>query len=173
MILALDISTTTIGVALINNGKVSSINYISLKKTKDLIDKIQETSDWFDNDPTFQKVKYKIKEVRIEQFLQSFRKGMSSAATITKLAGFNTAVQYLMYVKLSLRPNMIASNVARKSIGIKLDKQKDTKEQICEFVHQHYYPLPRKILKGGPRKGQETWADHANDIADAIVIGLS
>lgn len=173
MILALDISTSTIGVAFINNKKVSSINYINLKKTKDLLDKIQETSDWFDNDPMFQKVKHKIKEVRIEQFLQSFRKGMSSAATITKLAGFNTTVQYLMYVKLNLRPNMIASNVARKSLGIKLDKQKDTKDQICEFIDKNHWKLPRKTLKSGPRKGQDTWADHSNDIADAIVIGLS
>jgi len=173
MILALDVSTTTIGVAIIDNKKVIEIEAIELKKTKDLLDKIVFVEDWFNTSPLLKKYKKKIKEVRIEQFLQNFRRGFSSAATITKLAGFNTAIQYLVYVKLSLRPNMVSSNTARSSIGINLDKSRDTKEQICEFVHEHHIKLPRKILKVGKNKGKETWADYANDIADAVVIGLS
>lgn len=173
MILALDISTTTIGIAFIRDNQVIHTDFIDLKKEKELLDKISIVDKYIDTNELIKKYSKKITEIRIEQFLQNFRRGLSSAATITKLAGFNTSVQYLLFKKLSLYPNMISSNTARSSLGINLDKDRDTKEQICEFVNLNYYKLPRKILKGGPNKGQETWANHANDIADAIVIGLS
>lgn len=173
MILALDVSTTTIGIAITDSKKVIWVDHINLTKHKDLLDKIEVVESYLKNNTDIKKYLKKIKEVRIEQFLQNFRRGLSSAATITKLAGFNTAVQYLVFKSTSLRPLMVSSNTARSSLGIILDKSKDTKEQVMEFVNEHHYKLPRKILKGGKNKGKETWANHANDVADAIVIGLS
>lgn len=173
MILSFDISTTAIGISVIEDKKVLYTDALRLKKIKCLLEKIEQVKSFLDSNEFINKNKRKIKEVRVEQFLQNFRRGFSSADTITKLAGFNTSVQYLLYVKFNKKPVLINAVSARKQLGINLDKDRDTKEQVMEWVEDNIkINLPRKILKGGPRKGEEVMADYANDIADAIVLGL-
>lgn len=173
MILSLDISTTTVGLALIQKNNVVLFHAIELKKQKSLYDKLDVVKKYFTEDDDFKSYKKKIKEIRVEQFLMNFRRGFSSAATITKLAGFNTAVRWMMYDLFSIRPYSINPVSARSSLGINVVKDEDTKEQVMKWVEStHKINLPTKIMKGGPNKGKKVRHPSANDIADAIVIGL-
>ena len=67
---------------------------------------------------------------------------------------------------------------ARSSLGIKLDRKSDknTKEQVFEWVQKRKefenFQWPTKVLKSGPRKGQEIFDKSCYDIADAAVMSM-
>jgi hypothetical protein len=116
--------------------------------------------------------------VFIEENLQSFRSGFSSAKTLLSLARFNGIVSLISYETFSVMPVHINVNSARKSLGIKIIRKKDggknTKDQIFEWVSDNIsFDWPKKILKSGPRKNQEIFDPSCFDMADAYVIALS
>ena len=119
--------------------------------------------------------KYKFRGVAIEEPLQSFARGLSSAKTLFTLAKFNGIIQYIVF-SLGLIPTVINVNNARKLVGIKIDKKdktKNTKEQVLEQVQNLNSSLiwPKRVLKSGTRKGLEIYDDCCYDRADAWVIG--
>ena len=125
-------------------------------------------------------IKYPIGKVYIEENLQSFRRGFSSAKTLSTLARFNGVVSLVSYETFSVEPMHINVNAARKSLGIKLIRKKQggapTKQQIFEWVDadlragEVIHPWPIKVLKSGPRKGTELLDPMSYDMADAYVI---
>ena len=74
---------------------------------------------------------------------------------------------------------MINVNTARKNAGLKVDRKSEVtiKEQVLAWVKDQPdfldYQWPTKVLKSGPRKGQEIQAPECYDIADAAVVALS
>ena len=76
----------------------------------------------------------------------------------------------------TLEPNMINSNHARKTLGIKIQREKicgiSTKEQILTWVKDKLpdFAWPTKTLKSGPRKGLEIEGASCYDIADSFVV---
>ena len=113
-----------------------------------------------------------IQAIGIEQNLQSFRSGFSSAQTISTLSKFNGIVSFISFEIFKTEPVHINVNAARKSLGIKLIRKKDggkpTKDQVLEWVQSNVeFSWPKKILKSGPRKGQEVNDPGCFDIADA------
>ena len=171
MILALDISTSITGYCIFDKNNVVNIGHIDLRKEKDFfrkVDTIKAKIIELDN-------KYKFKGVAIEEPLQSFARGLSSAKTLFTLAKFNGIIQYIVF-SLGLIPTVINVNNARKLVGIKIDKKdktKNTKQQVLEQVQQLNSTLiwPKRTLKSGPRKGLEIYDDSCYDRADAYVIG--
>ena len=125
-------------------------------------------------------VKYAITNVYIEENLQSFRRGFSSAQTLCTLARFNGIISLVAYETYSTEPVHVNVNAARKLLGIKLIRKKQggapTKEQIFEWVDSDLsrdnklFSWPTKILMSGPRKGQEILNTISYDMADAYVI---
>lgn len=94
MILALDISTSCTGYCIFSS-KSTLIHYgaIDLSKEKSFfkkVDIIQEVLSGLFNE-------YEIDQVAIEESLQSFRSGFSSAKTLFTLSKFNGIVQYICY----------------------------------------------------------------------------
>ena len=172
MVLGLDVSTAVVGYCVLDsNGTIVELDYVNLKKFKTLCSKSSNliTALRSINE------KHKITEVYIEECLQRFSYGRSSAATITKLASFNGIVQYLSYDTYGIEPKLLNAMTARKLLGIKTQSKKksgkDVKQQVFEWV-THYLDMswPTKILKGGPRKGTEVLKEEAYDMADAWVI---
>ena len=120
-------------------------------------------------------IKYSISKVYIEENLQSFRAGFSSAKTLSTLARFNGIVSLISYETFSVEPNHINVNSARKSLGIKIIRKKDggkpTKEQVLDWVSSTVsVSWPTKILKSGPRKGTQILDPGCFDMADAYVV---
>ena len=174
MILALDISTSCTGYCLFDENDLVDIGYINLSKHKGLYEKAAYVKDRIfrmSND-------YNIDQIAVEENLQAFRPGLSSAKTLMTLAQFNGVVRWICYEIFDIEPTAINVNSARKSIGLKIDrknKEKNTKQQVLEWVTSDNPSIewPTKILKSGPNKGQQRTCNEAYDMADAYVIGKS
>ena len=172
MILGLDVSTSNIGYSILDtNGNLIKLGYICLTKKKCFIEKNKE----FHNVLIKLSKEYAIKHVFIEECLQRFSFGRSSANTIVRLALFNGSVQYICSMVFKVTPEVLNVNKARKSLQIKTLSQKKCgipiKEQIFQWVSANLsYQWPTKVLQSGPRKGQTVLIDQVYDMADAWVI---
>ena len=174
MILGLDISTSSTGWCVFKDSKFINMGYIDLKKIKDPMDKAKKVKDCLMN----LILRYEISNVCIEQNLQAFRPGLSSAKTLLTLARFNGIVSYLCFEVFDLKPSYVNVNSARKACNIKLDRKskKSTKEQIFDYVLNDMsingltYKWPKKVLKSGPRAGNEVYVDGCYDMSDSYVI---
>jgi len=174
MILGLDISTSTIGLCITDaKGAVKLLDFVDLSKQKTLFqkaEKFKEVLKSLDKD-------YKVNSVVIEENLQAFRPGLSSAKTIVTLARFNGVCTYMASEVFKIEPEFVNVNAARKLVGIKVNRKSDknTKQQILEFVQGKDPGLhwPTKVLKGGPRKGSVILVKECYDMADAYVIAQS
>lgn len=171
MLLSLDISTSCTGYCVFDKGQ-TLVDYgaIELHKEKDFFKKVDLACDRLEEILS----KYKIETVAIEESLQSFRSGFSSARTLFTLSKFNGIIQYMCYQK-KLKIITYNVNTARRLAEIKIDRKakESTKEQVLAQVEldNTKLKLPRKQLKSGPRKGLEVYQNSAYDIADAYVIG--
>ena len=77
---------------------------------------------------------YKVEEIFIEQSLQSFRSGFSSAKTLSTLSRFNGIVSWMCYSLWSLEPQYLAATSARKLCGIKIPKGEKAKPVVLQYV---------------------------------------
>jgi len=172
LILALDISTTCTGFCVFNSkGTLIQSGAIRLDKEKEFFIKARMVEEVIRN----LLIKYNLKVVVIEESLQSFRPGFSSAKTLFTLSKFNGIIQYVCF-NLAMEVCTLNVNTARRLASIKIDRKCDasTKDQVIQQVsvtNELKLDLPKKILKSGPRKGREVYENAAYDIADAYVIG--
>jgi len=174
MFLGLDISTSTIGLCITDQNKtVKLLSFLDLSKEKTLFKKAEN----------FKKVlqeinkEYVVTDITIEENLQAFRPGFSSAKTIVTLARFNGVCTYIASEVFGVNPKFMNVNAARKLVGVKIDRksEKNTKEQILQFVQNKDQTLswPTKRLKSGPRKGNVILVKECYDMADAYIIAQS
>lgn len=175
MILGLDVSTSTTGYCVLSNeGEIKEIGYVSLSKEPELAIKgalFQEKLKDILN-------RFSVQRIIIEKIFTRYGKGMSSAQTITRLAAFNGIVQFVCYHESKIIPELIPVSEARKLVGIKTvptkKAGKPVKEQVFEWALQNVdYSWPKKILKGGPKKGSAVYKDEAYDMCDAWVVAKS
>ena len=125
-------------------------------------------------------LRHDVRRIFIEENLQSFRTGLSSAKTLATLARFNGIVSYLVQDQFEIEPEFINVNAARRRVGLNLVRKSKggapTKEQVMEWVisdmkkKSMVYNWPTKVLKSGPRKNQEIVHPYSYDMADAYVI---
>jgi Holliday junction resolvasome RuvABC endonuclease subunit len=173
MILGLDISTSCVGwCVLTSEGNLLKMGYIPLSKETDTFSKASRVS----KELSWLNIEYEIAHVFIEENLQAFRPGLSSAKTLLTLARFNGIVSYICHKEFSIAPVNINVNSARKALEIKIKKKSDksTKEQIIDWVSGRLnYDWPTKKLKSGPRKGKVILEPSCYDMADAYVIALA
>ncbi len=178
MLLSLDISTSCTGYCVFDENELIDIGYINLSKHKGLFEKAACVKSEIINLDD----RYNIEKVVVEENLQAFRPGLSSAKTLMTLAQFNGVVRWICHERLEVPVEAINVNTARKSVGLKIDKKdksKSTKEKVWEWVKtsnkKDNYKInwPMKTLKSGPNKGQIRLCNEAYDMADAYVIGLA
>lgn len=171
MFLGLDISTSIIGFCILGeNSSLQEVGSIDLTKEKSIFKK----ASIFRRKIEELKGKHKIKKVFVEENLQAFRPGLSSAKTIVTLARFNGMCSLVSSEVFTFDPEFINVNAARKSVGFKKkkDKSANTKEQVLEHVSalEPKIDWPTKVLKSGPRKGTVVLQNQCYDMADAYVI---
>jgi len=178
MILGLDISTSSTGWSIIDkDGILVDQGFIDLSKKKTLFEKAKVVK----NKLVSLQCVLNIQKVFIEENLQAFRSGFSSAKTISTLAKFNGIVSYICFEEFYLDPQFLNVNSARKSLNIKIEREKicgvSTKQQVLNWTIEQLsntsYEWPVKILRSGPRKGMQIQHPACFDIADAYVIAQS
>lgn len=172
MILGLDISTSCTGWCLLDShGILVDMGSVELSKVDSIYDKTEKVKQSF-----LELTKaHRIDRVFVEQNLQAYRPGFSSAKTILALAKFNGIISYVANQTFGCKPMDINVNVARKAVGLKIKKgkasKKTTKEQVFDWVSNELkFDWPQKTLKSGPRKGLTILDPSAFDMSDAYVI---
>ena len=164
MILGLDISTSITGATVVDESGavVTCKSWDTRNKNhfKDLFDKAETIR--------LELVKlghyHNIEKIYIEQSLQSFRSGFSSAQTLSTLSRFNGIVSWLCYKNFKIKPEYIAATSARKLCGIKVSKGEKAKEVVLKYLLDNEPTFDIEYTKhGNPKPG-------SYDKADSIVI---
>jgi len=179
-VLGLDVSTSCTGWSILNrDGTLISAGAVSLKKCKT----IYEKADTVRSEIEKLSKEHEITSVYVEENLQAFRPGFSSAKTLMTLARFNGMICLVCRDIFSFDPDHINVNVARKSVGLRVLRESkcgvSTKEQVLKWVQsdmKNYgldFSWPEKILKSGKNKGEKRLDTSCYDIADSYVIAKS
>ena len=165
-ILGLDISTSITGATIIQNGKIIESLYWDTRNKKKF-PSLYEKADLIQQYLWQIKSKHDITEIYIEQSLQSFRSGFSSAKTLSTLARFNGIVSWNCYKAFDIKPEMIAASSARKLAGVGIKRGDNSKEKVLEFILDNYPQINIEYTKhGNPKPGML-------DMCDSIIIALA
>ena len=164
MIIGLDISTSITGATVLDEG--GNIIYCEAWDLRNknhfpsLFDKgsFIKNKIWELNDRFF------IKEIHIEQSLQSFRSGFSSAKTLSTLSRFNGIISWLCYEIFELQPEYIAATSARKKCGITIPRGTKAKQIVIQYIIDNVPDVPIAYTKHGNPKPQ------CYDMADSWVV---
>lgn len=163
-ILSLDISSTTVGYAVLNvihkQVKLIEVGFIKPSKQGSLFDRLASLK----KEMLAVIAKYKPDEICIEEIAQ-FIPRKSTANTIITLAVFNRMVGLLAYEQLKKAPHYFPVMTIRH--GLKKTLKAPDKEQMPALVESYLkIKIPRRIKKTG------RVADELYDQADAISVGL-
>ena len=132
MILGLDVSTSITGATILNSdGEVVYNEAWDTRKFKNFFEKVKYVEKRIEE---LHNNGFGIRRVYIEQSLQSFRSGFSSAKTLSTLSRFNGVVSWLVYRILQTEPEYIAATSARKTCGIKVPKGQKGKQVVMQYV---------------------------------------
>ena len=133
MILGLDISTSITGVTVLtDDGAVIYNEAIDLTSKK--LDNVFKKASYVKDRLTQVKHLFYITDVFIEQSLNAFRPGLSSAQVILTLGKFNGIVSWICHEVFGLEPQYIGASTARKSLGIKVEKGQNAKEIVLAHI---------------------------------------
>jgi hypothetical protein len=161
MFLGLDISTSITGFTLLSDsGDVILCDYINLKKLSNVFEKARTVEIALEN--IFRQ--HKVKEVWVEESLQMFSSGMSSAKTLATLTKFNGIISWITWDKFNITPEYIGASSARKEIGLTVQKGKRGKEVVMEYMLDKESWFEVEYGRTGKVK------PHFYDMADSFVI---
>ena len=161
MIMGLDISTSITGVTVLNsNGGVVLCDVLDLRKNKNFFQKVEKAKVLLEEI----KKNQAIEEIFIEQSLQSFRSGFSSAQTLSTLSRFNGTLSWICYELFNVVPEFVGASTARRLCGIKVPKGRKAKEVVLEKILDIDPNFVIEYTKyGNPKPG-------TYDKADSLVI---
>jgi hypothetical protein len=170
MILALDISTSVVGLALFglenDNYKLHELSYKKFKPKNNLFEKIDEFVEFYkdyENIP--------LTDISIEEPLKKFKGKFSNADTIQKLTQMNAMISIFLYHKTGIQPTYYNVSSARGIVfpELKIPKSHPNKKYlIWEAVNK---AEPKVIWKYS--KTTHKLIDENFDMADAWVVGMA
>jgi len=161
-ILGLDISTSVVGIAILDEDKnLITYNAIKFKANTDL----EHRADFLHKSIQLLDSAWRIKHVFVEQPFIAFSGGKTTAVTMSKLQRFNGMCCYGIYRVFGDSPTLIQANKARGLVGIKVPRGQKAKPVVLKWVEENYknnftYEMTRH---GNPKPT-------TYDMADAIVV---
>jgi hypothetical protein len=163
MILGLDISTSITGFTVLNeDGSILHNEAIDLRAKK--FDSMFLKASAVKERLIQIKNLYNIRDIYIEQSLNAFRPGLSSAQVILTLGKFNGIVSWICYEIFGKEPQYIGASTARKTVGIKVEKGQNAKEIVLKHILDTQPTFKVDYTpKGNPKPG-------TYDRADSLVI---
>ena len=167
MILGLDISTTMVGVAVIDISSRALVKVEGWDISK--AQTIFEKAETIGAELYTLRSKYNITEVFIETALKKFLPGRSRADTIIKLAKFNGIVSWICFECFEKDPTYINVNTARTLYGLSFPrstKGPQRKKMVIEAVIEK----EKTAFKYEMARGGRNYKKGTDDRADAVVI---
>ena len=164
MILGLDISTSIVGVTILDrSGEIIHNEAWDIRNKKKFPSSFKKLR--FIKDRLIDlKVRYCIDKIFIEKSLQAFRSGFSSARTLSLLSSFNGTTSWFCYDLFDVEPEYISASSARKLCGIKIPKGEKAKKIVLQFLLDNEPKFTIEYTKhNNPKPGYY-------DMADSIVI---
>jgi hypothetical protein len=167
MILGLDISTTMVGVAVIDPGSRNLIfcEGWDLSKCDTLFDKAELVGAHLYT----LRSDFNITDVFVETALKKFLPGKSRADTIIKLAKFNGITSWICFECFGFSPTYINVNTARTLYGLSFPrgtKGTQRKKMVIEAVIEK----EKTSFKYEMARGNKNYKKGTDDKADAVVI---
>lgn len=167
MILGLDISSSRIGIALLDGDKLIISETLKLKSNMCL----EERAKIFERRMKEIDQNYVVYGLYIEQPALMFRGGKTTAQTMATLQRFNGMCSYIAFKIFDMQAQMVNPRSARSKLGIKTPRKapsKVVKKCIIDHVQARYpkqfeYTLTRH---GNPQPGTD-------DRADALVMAIA
>jgi RNase H-fold protein (predicted Holliday junction resolvase) len=166
--LGLDISSSKIGIALLDSEKKIIISDVLKFKTSQ---SLEERAAHFEKRMREIDKHHVVYDVFVEQPAIMFRGGKTTAFTMATLQRFNGMCCYVLSQIFETESTLINPNSARSALGIKTPRKvpsKEKKKVIIDSMAQRFgekfqYNLTRQ---GNPQPGTD-------DRADALVIALA
>ena len=157
MLLGLDFSTSITGYTVLDyEGNILACDHIDLRKEKNFFKKVRRINQHLG---TLSDI-YEIEQVYIEQSLQSFRSGFSSAQTLSLLSKINGIVSWICYNMFGHEPIYLAATSARKACGIKVPKGQKAKAVSLQFVVDNVPAFEVQYTRhGNPKAGYADRSD--------------
>jgi hypothetical protein len=164
VILGLDISTSITGVTVLDdNGKILHCEALDMRNKNHFPSPFIK-ADFVKNSLLDLTMKFRIEYIFVEQSLQAFRSGFSSAKTLLTLARFNGIVSYICLDVVGIEPEYISASTARKLNGIKIPRGQKAKQVVLKYVLDNEPNFVVEYTKqGNPKPG-------SYDRADSLII---
>ena len=154
--LGLDISTSITGVTLLDeDGKMilcEAWDTRNKKKFPTIFHKARHIRE------NLFRLGYPIRKIYIEQSLQSFRSGFSSAQTLSTLSRYNGIISWICFLDLNTMPEYIASPTARRLCELKVPRGQKSKEVALQFFLDNGNEI-EYTSHGNPKPGSYDRAD--------------
>ena len=166
MILGLDISTSITGITLLDkDGKIVYNLAVDTRKYKDFFEKAEAVErEVKELARVCKETDIEVGQIFVEQSLQTFRSGFSSAKTLSTLSRFNGLVSWLSYQIFGIKPQYIAATSARKQAGITVPKGVKGKQAVMKHVIDNVPEVVIEYTRAGNPKPE------CFDKADSWVI---
>jgi hypothetical protein len=162
LILGLDVSTSITGITILEkDGTLVYNDSWDTRKYKSFFEKVKYVEEQVIH---LSKFYGEFERVFIEESLQSFRSGFSSAKTLSTLARFNGVVSWLVYRILKTEPEYLAATSARKLCGIKVPRGTKAKQVVIQHILDNVPEIQIEYTK------QNNVKPHCYDKADSWVI---
>ena len=162
MILGLDVSTSITGYTLLDGDKIVLNGAWDTRKYKDFFEKVKHVKAGLEE--VHEQYGEQIEAVYIEQSLQSFRSGFSSAKTLSTLSRFNGIVSWIVFDKYKIKPEYLAATSARKLCGIKVPRGQKAKAVVLKFLLDNEPGFVIEYTRNGNPKPE------SYDKADSLII---
>jgi hypothetical protein len=164
MTLGLDASTSTVGWAFSEDGKIVSAGFLDISHLETSKEKSLFVLDYLKTTPLLKNVA----EINLEAALSGFAGGRTSQQVIIKLARFNAVFEYIISEETKLQVNLCNVNTMRKQLfgkaRVKGMKAKEfVKANIVNFVD---------VTKFDQKKKKGSWDERNGDMYDAMVCAL-
>jgi Holliday junction resolvasome RuvABC endonuclease subunit len=164
MILGLDISTSITGITVIDEeGSIILCEAVDTRN-KNKFPSLLSKATFIKNKLWEIEDTHSIDKVYIEESLQSFRSGFSSAKTLSTLSKINGIVSYLVWEIFEMEPEFIASTSARKLCGIKVPRGTKAKKVVLQHLLDNDPQFGIRYTK------QNNPSPDSYDRADSLII---
>ena len=164
MILGLDISTSITGVTVIDEeGSIILCEALDTRNKK-YFPTLFRKADLIKDKLKKIRYEYDIEHIFIEESLQSFRSGFSSAKTLSTLSKINGIVSFVVYEMFLMEPEFIASTSARKLCGIKVPRGTKAKKVVLQHLLDNDPQFGIRYTK------QNNPSPDSYDRADSLII---
>lgn len=165
MILGLDASTSIVGWAFSDNGKILDAGFINISKLETNKEKGRFVIDFLSKHPHIDKVDH----LNLEAALSGFGGGLTSQQTIITLSRWNAVFEYMLSETFKFPIVLCNVNTMRKKV---FGKARIVGVKPKEYVKAQIPLVVENIKQFEKLNRNGDWDAHNSDMYDAVVCAL-